>query len=104
MDKGYRAIEEITFYVNEHLDINKRQYYPKYYFDILTYSRWACFEIIKRIEDDVLFEMDYLLIIAMFIIELDHCIRLSKNDSVQQAFTISKKTAEEICSLLNDVL
>lgn len=104
MYSDYRAIDEINFYVNEHLNINEGQYYPKYYFDTLTYSRWACFEIIRRIENDVLFERDYSLIISIFIAELDSYIILSKNEAVKQAFIISKKAAEDLCCLLDDIL
>lgn len=101
------AILAIQKYMDEYL-IEPGSNWPKYYFNQRSYSRWAAYEVQKRIIDEALRLPPHITgreprtpvdIIWGFISEMDNFSGISDNVHSQLIFSIAKDTAVDILYL-----
>jgi|GEM_PF-5348644 len=76
------AVRSVKVYLRQHLFSPQRNW-PKYYFDERSYSQWAAYEIIERLEHS---EKDPYKIIQSFISEMDNFSGVKEGIVTQEIF------------------
>ena len=90
------AVSVIQEYIDKYL-FEPRSNWPKYEFNVRSYSRWAANEIIERIQNDS--DRSPVNIISEFIREVDLCSEKTPTNQSQLIFAVAKETAIDIILL-----
>lgn len=93
------AIQRITKYIDESL-FEPGCHWPRYIFEERTYSRWAAFEIVKRLMDRPFEQADD--IIDEFIIELGIYADIDEASHNTRMFSIAAEAATDILHLIQE--
>lgn len=72
--------------------------WPRYEFNVRSYSRWAAYEILGRISCCI-FECNPIRIISEFVDEMDEYLEMSVFRDVRLVYSTAKETAEELGAL-----
>ena len=68
--------------------------WPKYEFNVRSYSRWAAYEILGRIAN-YMSTCDPVIVISEFMDEMDEYLEMSELREVRLLYSTARETAEE---------